>query len=86
MLTTHHLIGMCHAHHWFSPKICGLLFFLILGNDVQYRFASVEGPSYCCGIHEVQRYAIRDVWKSGILLLEYYITYIGCHKLGFLSI
>lgn len=33
-------------------------FFFFFGIDVQYRFASVEGTSYCCGIRQVQRYAI----------------------------
>lgn len=56
----------------FPPKIYGLLFLLSLRNDVQYCIASVEGPSYCCGIHEVQRY-VREILVS-IFFLVYYVS------------
>lgn len=56
----------------FPPKIYGLLFLLSLRNDVQYCIASVEGPSYCCGIHEVQRY-VREIQLS-IFFLVYYVS------------
>lgn len=83
---------MCHC----DVVILSIYFschgYLLLNNYVQYHSASVEGPSYCCGIFKVQRCVIslqnkfimpisvtsNNISEIGIYAVVFYI-YLSCY-------
>lgn len=49
--------------------------YLLIKNYVQYHSASFEGPSYCCSIHEIQRYDLGYIQKVKLadIFFDYFL-------------